>query len=80
MRFDGTLKKWNADRGIGFVVADQGGEELFVHVSAFPRDGRVPAVGEVLSFEIETGCEKKMRRARSAHSGCAASAATFRQL
>ena len=21
MRFDGTLKKWNADRGLGFVVA-----------------------------------------------------------
>ena len=39
-RFDGTLKKWNADRGMGFVVAEQGGEELFVHVSAFPRDGR----------------------------------------
>lgn len=53
IQFDGTLKKWNADRGVGFVVADQGGEELFVHVSAFPRDGRVPVVGEALSFEIE---------------------------
>ena len=59
MRFDGTLKKWNADRCLGFVVADQGGEELFVHIYAFPRDGRVPAVGEVLSFEVETGREGK---------------------
>ncbi len=39
-RFDGMLKKWNADRGMGCVVAEQGGEELFVHVSAFPCDGR----------------------------------------
>ena len=59
MRFDGTLKKWNADRGLGFVVADQGGEELFVHVSAFPRDGRVPALGEALSFEIDAGRDGK---------------------
>ena len=53
MRFDGTLKKWNAERGFGFIVADQGGPELFVHISAFPRDGRLPAVGEPLSFEVE---------------------------
>ena len=71
MRFDGTLKKWNADRGLGFVVADQGGEELFVHISAFPRDGRVPAVGEVLSFEVETGregkkCAVRVQRIRAA--------------
>lgn len=71
MRFDGTLKKWNADRGLGFVVADQGGEELFVHVSAFPRDGRVPAEGEVLSFEVETGrdgkkCAVRVQRIRAA--------------
>lgn len=38
LRFNGTLKKWHADRGLGFVVADEGGDELFVHVSAFPRD------------------------------------------
>ena len=53
MRFEGTLVTWNADRGVGTVLADQGGSELPVHVSAFPRDGRVPAVGELLSFELE---------------------------
>ena len=24
MRFDGTLKKWNADRSLGFVIAALG--------------------------------------------------------
>jgi cold shock CspA family protein len=38
-RFNGTLKKWNAERGFGFVVSEQGGQELFLHVSAMPRDG-----------------------------------------
>ncbi len=71
MRFDGTLKIWNADRGLGFVVADQGGEEIPIHVSAFPRDGRVPAVDEALSFEIDVGrdgkkCAVRVQRIRAA--------------
>lgn len=53
MRFKGTLATWQADRGVGTVLADQGGAALAVHVSAFPRDGRVPSVGEVLSFEVD---------------------------
>jgi cold shock CspA family protein len=60
-RFNGTLMRWNAERGFGFVVADHGEQELFVHVSAFPRDGRPPAIGEPLSFEMELDKEGRKR-------------------
>ncbi|MBE0590356.1 MAG: cold shock domain-containing protein [Hydrogenophaga sp.] len=63
-RFNGTLKKWNAERGFGFVVADHGDQELFVHVSAFPRDGRPPVVGEPLTFEMELDKEGRKRAVR----------------
>jgi cold shock CspA family protein len=63
-RFHGKLVKWNTDRGFGFVVADQGGQELFVHVSAFPRDGRPPVIGESLSFELELDKEGRKRAVR----------------
>lgn len=63
-RFNGTLKKWNAERGFGFVVADHGDQELFVHVSAFPRDGRPPTIGEPLSFEMELDKEGRKRAVR----------------
>lgn len=63
-RFNGTLKKWNAERGFGFVVAEPGNQELFVHVSAFPRDGRQPIVGEPLSFEMELGSDGRKRAVR----------------
>jgi len=53
MRIDGTLNKWNDERGFGFVVSNQGGQEIFVHVSAFGRIDRRPQLGEPLSFEIE---------------------------
>lgn len=63
-RFAGTLKKWNVERGFGFVVAEPGDQELFVHVSAFPRDGRQPIVGEPLSFEMELGPDGRKRAVR----------------
>ncbi len=61
MRAEGTLAKWNDDRGFGFITPTQGGPEVFVHVSAFPRDGRRPTVGERLTFEIETNGAGKIR-------------------
>lgn len=63
-RFKGKLRKWNAERGFGFVVADHGEQELFVHVSAFPRDGRPPSIGEPLSFEMELDKEGRKRAIR----------------
>lgn len=53
MRYEGKLKKWNTERGFGFIVAADGGQDIFVHISAFARDGRMPMDGEVLTFEIE---------------------------
>lgn len=78
MRFNGTLTKWNPDRGFGFVVAEQGTEELFVHLSAFPRDGRVPTVGEVLSFEMELDNQGRKRAVRLRRPGAAAPTAPAR--
>lgn len=69
MRFDGTLRKWNAERGFGFIAADQGGQELFVHISAFPRDGRQPAEGEALSFEVEPDRNGKKQAVRVLRQG-----------
>ena len=52
-RLEGTLKKWNADRGFGFIVARDDGKDIFVHTTAFPDDGYLPTVGEVLTYEVE---------------------------
>lgn len=71
MRFNGKLKKWNAERGFGFVVADQGEQELFVHASAFPRDGRPPAIGEPLTFEMALDDQGRKRAVRLRRPGAA---------
>lgn len=59
MRFKGKLKSWNEDRGFGFIDPIQGGQEIFVHITAFgPRSGR-PQVNELPWFEIELGPQGK---------------------
>lgn len=49
MRAQGILRTWHDDRGFGFIAPTQGGAELFVHISAFPRDGSRPLQGETVS-------------------------------
>jgi len=61
MRFEGKLDKWNDDRGFGFITPARGGEPVFVHISAFPRDGQRPTLGEALSFEVEPAGDGKKR-------------------
>lgn len=59
MRLTGMLRTWNDERGFGFIAPTHGGADLFVHVSAFARDGSRPVVGEALSFELGQGKDGK---------------------
>jgi cold shock CspA family protein len=55
MRLTGTLRSWTDERGFGFIAPTHGGAELFVHISALPRDGTRPTVGEKLTYELGRG-------------------------
>lgn len=46
----GTIAKWNDDRGFGFIAPSGGGDDVFVHVSAFEAGGRRPIVGDAVRF------------------------------
>ena len=61
MRYTGTLKIWNDERGFGFLEPTQGGPEIFVHIKAFPLSNGRPFAGQVLTFEIETGPDGKKK-------------------
>lgn len=64
MRLNGTLKNWNAQRGFGVIAALQGGQQIFVHISAFPRERREPCEGDALTFEIELDGKGRRRAAK----------------
>lgn len=64
MRTHGTLSRWNDERGFGFIAPAQGSAEIFVHISAFPRDGTRPRINELISFETDMGKDGKLRAIR----------------
>lgn len=62
MRFEGTLTSWNDDRGFGYTESRQGGEPIFVHVSAWPRGSGRPRLHQSVTFEVELGPKGKRAR------------------
>ena len=49
----GTVKWFNDQKGFGFIQPDDGGKDVFVHVSAVERAGmRSLNEGQKVSYEI----------------------------
>lgn len=49
----GTVKWFNSTKGFGFIEPDQGGTDVFVHISAVERSGMNSLTeGQKISFEI----------------------------
>jgi CspA family cold shock protein len=50
----GTVKWFNATKGFGFIQPDDGGADVFVHISAVERSSLGSLhEGQKLSFELE---------------------------
>ena len=50
----GTVKWFNTTKGFGFIQPDNGGPDVFVHISAVERSGLGSLnEGQKLSFELE---------------------------
>ena len=50
----GTVKWFNEQKGYGFIQPDQGGKDVFVHISAVERLGmRGLAEGQKVSYDVE---------------------------
>lgn len=51
----GTVKWFNGQKGYGFIQPDDGGKDVFVHISAVERAGMTGLnEGQSISYEIET--------------------------
>jgi len=50
MRQQGRIIEWNEDRGFGFITPLEGGSRVFVHVSAFPHEGRRPKALDLVTY------------------------------
>ncbi len=54
MAMTGTVKFFNPERGYGFIKPDDGGRDVFVHITAVETAGlKTLAEGQLVSFEVE---------------------------
>jgi CspA family cold shock protein len=54
MAMTGTVKFFNGERGYGFIKPDDGGRDVFVHITAVERAGLKDLTeGQRITFEIE---------------------------
>jgi uncharacterized membrane protein YsdA (DUF1294 family)/cold shock CspA family protein len=49
----GRLVKWTDERGFGFILPEEGGDTVFVHISGFLPAVRRPVEGDVVSFQVD---------------------------
>ena len=49
----GVVKWFNPTKGFGFIAPDEGGKDVFVHITAVERSGLSQIVeGQKLSYEL----------------------------
>ena len=57
----GTVKWFNPEKGYGFI-SQEGGEDLFVHLSEIQMDGyKTLDEGAAVEFEVTTGDNGKLQ-------------------
>jgi uncharacterized membrane protein YsdA (DUF1294 family)/cold shock CspA family protein len=61
MRAQGKIATWNDEKGFGFIAPASGGNQVFVHIKAFPRGIGRPSVGAEVTYEFASDAQARPR-------------------
>ena len=58
---NGTVKWFNTTKGYGFIAPEEGGKDVFVHISAVERSGLTGlADNQKVSYDLKEGRDGRM--------------------
>src|SRR5262245_2613247 len=69
MRHECQITKWKDEQGFGFITPKGGGEQVFVHVTAFSSRQRRPVGSELVTYQLTTDEKGRNRAERVAFVG-----------
>jgi cold shock CspA family protein len=49
----GTLSVWKDKKGFGFIKPEDGGDDVFIHITALRTMSRRPYIGDIIFFQLE---------------------------
>ncbi|MCK8045892.1 excalibur calcium-binding domain-containing protein [Shewanella sp. 1CM18E] len=68
----GTLVRWNADKGFGFIKPEAANaKDVFIHISTLKHMARKPIVGDQILFHREQQADGKVKASKASIEGVA---------
>jgi cold shock protein len=71
----GVLKTWKEDRGFGFITPDNGGRDVFIHISSLEETSRRPIPGDIIHYQVTRDRQGKFRAINASIEGSTANGA-----
>jgi uncharacterized membrane protein YsdA (DUF1294 family)/cold shock CspA family protein len=56
---------WNDEKGFGFIAADSGGRDVFLHIHALPKGSVRPVVGDSVVYDLGLDEHQRPRAVRA---------------
>jgi uncharacterized membrane protein YsdA (DUF1294 family)/cold shock CspA family protein len=53
MRYQGKITNWKDDKGFGFIIPNDGGNQVFVHIKSFVNRQRRPIGNEIVAYTLK---------------------------
>ncbi len=69
MRIKGKIATWNDEKGFGFITPNAGGEQIFIHISAFRNRNRRPEINQLVSYAVSTDRQSRPRAEKATLAG-----------